>query len=153
MMQNNSYVEARLGRWARWYHWGPRPGPKRVISWYGPMILDRNVKQNGKVSLACPVDLDEAEETQKAVQALDPELRDIIFETYLKGGTVKQMMRACGIRKRDNYYLRLNRAYRQVLGYMNDVAAGVALPAPKPRKEPRKTFNNHKPLVQQGQSA
>lgn len=128
----NSYVEALLGRWSRWYHWGERPGPRQVISSWGPLILDRNVEQSGKISRPCPVDQDEASETHKAVMALSPELRDTVFECYLKGGMLNQKMRALGIKRRETYYARLERAYRLILGYLNDMACGIPLPEVRP---------------------
>ncbi len=146
----HTYVEARLGRWVRWYHWGARPGPKPVTSWYGPMIIDRNVEQLGRRSTSCEVDIDEAEETNTAVNHLPHELRDTIHETYLRGGTVKQKCRALGLKRRESYYARLTRAYNTLLGYLNDLSVGVPLPPIQPSvKQPksvRNQGNSKKPL-------
>ena len=121
------YVEARLGRWSVWCRWGPRPGPRRLRSSYGPMILDPNVEQIGRPSVQCPVDLSEAEETQRAVMALERELRDAVCECYLEGGTIRQKSAILGITPRAFYY-RLDRAYVRLLGYFNDLAAEIPLP-------------------------
>lgn len=134
--QLHTYVEARLGRWAVWYRWGARPGPRPVRSWFGA-ILDHNVEQIGGVSTSCPVDINEALETNRAVMALSGELREAVFEGYLKGGSVEQKCRALGLRSRQSYYDRLNRAYGLVLGYLNDLAAGVPLPAIEPSRPVR----------------
>lgn len=132
-MQLTTYVEARLGRWSRWYRWGSDPTPRRTVSWYHKIVTEPNVEQIGRPDTACPVDIDEAEDTHKAVMALEPQLRDTVFEAYLRGGTVEQKCRVLGLRSRQSYYNRLASAYQELLGYLNDQAAGVPLPAAKPR--------------------
>ena len=124
-MQLHTYVEARLNRWRVWYHLGRRPGPERVISSWGPCILDRNVGQHGKAS--AKVDPGESLETDRAVDALVFELRAAVHEVYLKGGTMEQHARALGCH-RDTVYDRLARANCKLLGYLNDMAAGIPLP-------------------------
>jgi hypothetical protein len=132
-VQLHTYCEARLGRWKLWNDWGSDGKPKAVCSWYGPMVIDPNVEQIGRPTSVCPVDVTEAEETNRCIMALEPDLRDTIFQVYLYGGTVAQQARALGLRRRQSVYERLERAYRHLLGYFNDAAAGVALPATKPR--------------------
>jgi hypothetical protein len=133
-MQLHTYVEARLGRWYLWHRWGPYPGPKSVISWWGPMIIEPNVEQIGRPSTTCPVDIDEAEETQRSVMALlavDDDLYKVIVQAYLRGGTIEQKIRALGCKSNKTYYNRLERAYVKLLGFFNDAGAGVPLPRPK----------------------
>ncbi len=114
------------------------------------MVLDPNVEQLGRISSACPVDIDEAEQTNQAVNHLAPELRATIQEAYLRGGTVKQKTRALGLKRRDTYYARLTRAYNTLLGYFNDLGAGIPLPpiqtVEKQRKSIRNQGNSKKPL-------
>jgi hypothetical protein len=133
MPQLHTYVEARLGRWSRWYHWGIRPGPRPVVSWYEVIVLAPNVQGRGSdQSAVCPVDEQEAIATHKAVVALPDKYRAIVFEAYLKGGTVDQQARALHCCKQ-TYYNRLTFAYALLLGYFNDLDAGVELPAqPRP---------------------
>lgn len=131
MIQLHTYVEARLGRWQLWYRWGKNPGPSPVESWYGPIVLNPNVQQSGRHDSACPVDVSEAEETQRCVMALGvecPELKDTVFEAYLRGGTVEQKIATLGLKSRQSYYDRLDRAYVKLLGHFNDAASGIALP-------------------------
>ena len=135
MGQTHTYVMERLNRWVIWCRWGPRPGPKPVASWYGPNVLDRSIEQHEiQRNPDCPVDQDEARETNEAVFALmviAEELYDVVIEAYIKGGTVEQKMRALGIRGVRSYYIRLDRAHAKLLGLFNDVAAGVAVPKPR----------------------
>lgn len=151
MPQLHTYVEARLGRWSRWYHWGSRPGPRPVVSWYEQMVMAPNVQGRGpQGSSECPVDEHEASETDQAVRALPEDLRGVVFELYLKGGTVEQKARALGV-SRPNFYYRLERAYIRLLGLFNDQAAGIALPQPNrpeiPVNNKRLTRLDRKPYI------
>lgn len=129
--QLHTYVESRLHRWSFWVS-ASSSGPRRVISWWGPMILDRNVAQRGRRPPA-HVDPTEAEETELAVRALSGELRDAIVEHWLKGGTMEQ--KALKLRcTRVTMYARIERANAKLLGYMNDIAAHVPLPVPEPMR-------------------
>lgn len=128
MVTLHTYVEARLGRWRLWYHWGQNPYPPKLASWYDKMITEPNVEQIGRPDPNFPVDVEEAEQTHAAVMALDHDLRATVFEAYLKGGTVVQKCRALGIRSNKTYYNRLDRAYIILLGYFNDQAAELPLP-------------------------
>jgi DNA-directed RNA polymerase specialized sigma24 family protein len=132
MTQLHTYVEGRLRRWAIWFHAGERPGPKRVISFWGPMILNRNVEQTNRPRTVS-VDPTEAELTNRCVYALPRELLDVVLEVYTKGGTVEQKARALGC-CRKTVYDRLDRVNIKLLGYFNDVEAGIALPAPDRQK-------------------
>lgn len=123
-MQLHTYVEARLNRWSIWFHSGSRPGPRKVISWWGPMVLDRNVAQHRTSVIVDPT---EAQETDRAVHALAAELRAAVIEVYTRGGTMEQKARALRC-CRDTVYVRLQRANVKLLGYFNDQAAGVQLP-------------------------
>lgn len=134
-LRNDSYVEARLGRFGRYQRWlrkgGSSPIPARLRSWYGPLILEPNVQGRGRpqvvVDLRCPVDRQEAGETTRCVAVLEDDLRAVIIESYVQGGAVEQIvaeLHCC----RQTYYNRLYRAYGVLLGYFNDVAAGVPLP-------------------------
>lgn len=142
-----TYVTMRLQRWGiyqRWLaHGGTDPRPARVRSWYGPMILDRLRQVSGKRRMpspyadACPVEIDEARETQRCVRALDavypalsaPSIGEVLAECYVWGGTTEQKLsalRCC----RDTYYRRLDLAHQELLGLFNDAASGRPLPMP-----------------------
>jgi len=138
MPQLHTYIEARLGRWSIWYHWGSRPGPRGVVSWYETIVMAPNVQGRGGDAGVCPVDEQEAGETHRVVMALPEDLRGVVFEAYLKGGTVQQKasaLRCCP----KTYYNRLDRAHTAALGYCNDIAAGIDLPVSKPMTVPLQT--------------
>lgn len=134
----HTYVEMRLNRWAAWYHAGERPGPCRIESWWGPMILNRSVAQTGRVPVRVSFDPVEAELTDRCVRALPGELRLVVFEVYTRGGTMEQKARTLGC-CRDTVYERVSRANVKLLGFFNDVEAGVALPVYDKQK---KVLNN-----------
>lgn len=128
MIQLHTYVESRLQRWAAWNRETVKFGPQRVRSWWGPMVLDRNVGRQG-VPNAVKYDPTECQQTDQAVYALEHKLREVIVEHWLRGGTVEQSMKRlnCG---KQTYYNRLARANHELLGYLNDQAAGIPLPRP-----------------------
>ena len=129
--QLHTYVETRLAHWRVWYHSGAKPGPRELISWWGPAIIDRNVEQLGR-TIKIRVDPTEAEETDHAVRALPYDLRKAVFEFWTRGGTMEQKARALRC-SRVTLYARLDRANTRLLGYFNDQAAGLELPAPDMR--------------------
>ena len=127
-LQLHTYVETRLARWRTWLNAGSRPGPRRVKSWWGPSLLDPHIGQSGRV-VGPKVDPTEAEETDRAVRALPYELRKAVLEVWTRGGTLTQKANALHCDRR-TLYRRLERANTTLLGYFNDQAAGLALPAP-----------------------
>jgi hypothetical protein len=87
-----------------------------------------NVQGRGNPgSGVCPVDEAEANETQRAVNALCPKHYAVVVENYLKWGTVEQKAKSLGC-TRMTFYNRLDAAHTQMLGYCNDLAAGLTLP-------------------------
>ena len=127
-MTAQTYVMGRLDRWSVWYKSGADPKPSRVISSWGPLIMNRNVQQIG-LPKRPHVDQSEAIETDKAVDALIWDLRNAVHVTYIGRGTMEQKAKDLGIERRALYY-RLDHAYNTLLGYFNDQAAGIPLPKP-----------------------
>ena len=66
-------------------------------------------------------------DVDKAVSALITERRDVLMQSYTQSGTKEQKAKRCGISIR-TYDLRLELAHRDILGLLNDIAAGVDLP-------------------------
>ncbi len=131
-MRIHTYVEGRLLRWSAWVNMTKALGPRRVVSWWGPMVMNPNVEQI-PVGRQVTVDAEEAEETELAVRALPRELRDAVTESWTRAGTMEQHALALHC-SRVTLYARLERANVQLLGFMNDLAAGVPLPVPEPTK-------------------
>lgn len=131
------YVMMRLNRWAVYCIWRESllvrsPKPKRVRSWWG-LILSNRVHDPDRLPVQvvrpCPVDVVEAEETDRCVQALPEKLRCVIvldYLTHMRKDERVRLMKPYGCAK--TYYNRLERAYHELLGMFNDVNAGVALP-------------------------
>lgn len=141
MPQLHTYVEQRLAKWAVWCYWGSSGSPQRVVSWYEKMIMAPNVQGRGGNSQPCPVDEVEAYETHKAVGALAPYLRDTVVEEWTKAGTAEHKARQLGIAVR-TYYDRLTSANIKLLGYLNDIAAGIDLPEAEasPKRAKKRQF-------------
>lgn len=64
----------------------------------------------------------------KAVCALLPERRDAIMKSYTVRATIEQKARMCGVTPK-TYNLRLGFAFRDILGFLNDLACGIPLPS------------------------
>lgn len=105
----------------------PRPAP--VASWWHKLVTARNVQQVDAVSVnrgECPVDIEEARETQACVVALPEHLRRTMVEEYLVRGTQEQKADALGIEPKA-FRARRDRAHHELLGLFNDAAAGLPL--------------------------
>lgn len=66
-------------------------------------------------------------DTDKAVCALLPERRDAVIKCFTVAATQEQKAKMCGCSV-NTYKMRLDMACRDVLGYLNDLACGIALP-------------------------
>jgi len=64
-----------------------------------------------------------------AVCILLPDRKDVIMKCYTETGTKEQKAKRIGCCAR-TYDMRLDMAHRDILGYLNDLACGVALPKP-----------------------
>lgn len=136
--RNDSYVEARLGRWGLYQRWlrrgklaGRATGLAPMGSWWYTIVMQPNVQGRGQAiappDKPCPVDREEADETTRCIAVLEDNLRWWIVEAYVMMGTIEQQRNALGC-CRWTYYSWRGRAYHELLGYFNDVAAGVPLP-------------------------
>ena len=146
MPQLNTYVQKRVAKWAIWVHWGSSGKPGHVVSWYEKVVMAPNIQGRGRENEQCPVDEAEAYETHQCIAALPPYLRDTIREEYTRAGTVDMKAKQLGIERR-TYYDRLDLAYSKLLGYLNDQAAGVALPIPEADPKRAKKRNAKKGLT------
>lgn len=62
-------------------------------------------------------------EVDKAVCNLLPERKDVVMQCYTQTGTKEQKARRCGVCVR-TYDARLEMAHKDMLGLLNDIAAG-----------------------------
>lgn len=137
----DNYVIMRLNRWSIYCIWKEdllvrSPYPRRVTSWLGRIISghfnnDREGTQPPKIiRKPCPVDWIEAEETDRCVKGLPDYLRCVVVLQYLTNMEHEEKaaaMQPPGAFK--TFYRRLERAHYELLGLMNDAAAGIELPA------------------------
>lgn len=129
-----TYVMLRLNRWGVYVRWlnsrgVSDPSPRPVVSCMGKLMEGR-VQQTGDTSRAyetlCPVDIDEATDTQRCVVALPPWARQTAVEDYLVGGTQEQKARALCISERAFRYRR-DLVHTYLLELFNLAAADLPL--------------------------
>jgi hypothetical protein len=127
------YVKLRCTRWGLVSRWKGRVGvsnpvPEEMTSWWGAVVLDGNVEQQGLESVrdVCPWDLEEAAETQQCVDALPDWLRDTVTEEYCKPGNRELKAIRLGIDARQ-MRRRLDRAHVLLLELFNLSAADLPL--------------------------
>jgi hypothetical protein len=124
------HVQQRCNRWGTWVIWQRRSGvvasgPQRVRSWWGMLILVRNVPQGWTDPRErCPVDQEEVRETAEAIRRLPEALRDVITAEHACTGTQEAKAMVLGISKR-TYHRRVAEGYALLLGLMQDIAAGL----------------------------
>lgn len=130
----HTYVIFRCDRWGTYMRWLNKVSlgqlkPQYVKSWWGPMILDRNVERIAIVREPGPEGVDEREaiETGTCVIALEEDLRDALIEVHVNRGTWQQQCQALGGIDRTTLWRRKERAYAELLGLFNDVAAGLSV--------------------------
>jgi hypothetical protein len=137
--RNDSYVEARLGRWGRYQRWlnrgqvGGSGMPAPLSSWWVQIVLSPNVQGRGvrrpPVSEPCPLSEEgriEAGETGRAIGALERDLQEVILEAYYWQGTIDGQVAALGC-CRQTYYNRLRRAHAELLDLFNAIGAGLEI--------------------------
>lgn len=130
------YVDQRLMRWGLYARWSRRQqtsgrtGCAALRSWWGILMLPSGSGDPPPTPppTACPVDVDEAQQTMRCVGVLPDDLRAVIIEGYLVGGTVDQQCEALGHISTRTYYKRRARAHVMLLGYFQDIEVGVPLP-------------------------
>jgi hypothetical protein len=126
-----TYVMGRCARWGTYVRWLHRSGvasvePRRVASWWGPIVLDGNIEQIMMVREPSPVNIPEATETGNCIMALPSHLRDTVVEEYAVRG--KQYEKAESLRiDVDTLRHRLNVAYPLLLELFNLAAASLPL--------------------------
>jgi hypothetical protein len=131
------HVMLRCNRWGTYVRWSHRtlsknPKPQGMNSWWGPIVFDGNVEQIGIESVRdiCPVNIDEALETDRCVKLLPDKLRKAMLQEHVIRGTQAQKAAALGI-DRTTFWRHCERAYVLLLGMFNDVAAQVPVIEPK----------------------
>lgn len=128
-MNNDTYIVNRLVQWSQWAARRQDSGlgyPKQV-----PYI---NMMPRTEASNYLPEFADECFEIDKCVTALQTE-GDIYYAVILLhygqiNMTLDQRLEKLGCVKQ-TYYNKIDKAHRLILGWLNDLAAGMAIPQPE----------------------
>lgn len=115
------YINSRLNAWADWVAKG-----RRVRGLSYPTQVSYARLAGGGDGGGAGFD-DEAFEVDKAVNALRSDLKQLVHDFYLRTTTVEMLARQYGI-SRDTVYDRLHRSHVEVMGSLNDMAAGCFHP-------------------------
>lgn len=111
-----TYIDGRLQEWAMW---------KAGSGGRGYDLSSGNGGGEGPISYI-PVDDLRCAEVDWCVCALNPILRKAIEETYLRCGTTEQAAAKCNC-SRMTLWRRVDDAHVKLLGFLNDLAAGVTV--------------------------
>jgi len=125
-----TYIDARLSEWALWKA-GKRicAGGIKPSSAYGWIGVHGGNGDNAPPPLSyIPLDEVRCAEVDRCICALEPLLRQAVEEFYLRLGTTEQAAARCKC-SRMTLHRRVTEAHNLVLGYLNDLAAGVEVRA------------------------
>lgn len=126
---NDSYVVFRLNQWAQWVSRRDDGGigyPKSV-PYINLMPRDGFSSSTPEISEECL----EVEKCVMAVRAVNQELHTVLLLAYVQVNiTVEQKLKRLGCCEK-TYYNKIGRCNQMVLGFLNDLAAGMQLPQPE----------------------
>lgn len=123
---NDSYVINRLNAWAAWSIRRQDSGlgyPKSVS-----FVNQMSKSGFGSISPEIAEECFEVERCVIALAITNQELYQVIDLSYRRTMTCEQRCKAAGCVK-STFYLKLGRAHQMVLGYLNDIAAGMSIPS------------------------
>lgn len=122
----NLHINARLTMWARW-RCGSGSSNRSPFPIYNlPKSPDPDdAPPRGSFVPIVPL---ECGETDRCIVALHPDLRAVVEAFYLWVGPMDQKCRALGCCEKTAYN-RLYRAQDDIMGYLNDLSAGVPVVA------------------------
>lgn len=116
-MARIEYIEHRLRNWARWICMlGTSSGSLSSVD----LTQERVDKSGGgyDANTVVPIDDAEATETQRAVAALDSELRDVIEAVYVKTSSAAKAARKLGVAEA-TVHGRVERAHYRLQGWFS----------------------------------
>lgn len=115
------YVEHLLSAWGRW---AQRKASKGIgFPSCSPMFKDAPVGKFYESRPPLGLDQADCEATDKAIQRLSAEDRRLCVEVYQIGGKTVEIAARLGWH-RQRVPERLQRMHQELLGYLNDIAAG-----------------------------
>lgn len=134
------YINKRLNDWARW-RVSDRAMLRHMLgvkSCWPDMKRDDADQKYERHGTVVPFDDLECCDTDKAVCALPPPLKETVIEYYTRVGTAETTARRLGVSKM-TLFRRIDQAHIQIMGSLNDLSAGIRL-APGPTL-PEKSFD------------
>lgn len=99
-------VARRIENWARWYWGGGRGGGGSPFPAYN-LVNALSVRES---SHSIPIMIGEAEDTDRIMRGMNPELYKALIIHYLSRGTPKDRARRCRCKVVRTYYRRVERA-------------------------------------------
>lgn len=118
------YVHMRLIRWGDWVVRGRNVGRNG----YPSQSTFARFMPSGGASAWSPLLDVEAEEVEQCVLRLGAPRRDLVRKYYTRSISTARLAREMGCVEQ-TLYNRMSIAHNEVLGMLNDLAAGVPLPA------------------------
>jgi hypothetical protein len=125
------YVNELLLQWARW--WLKADARQSVVSSLYRLRPGEFNPECATPEAVIPINSMDAVKTDRAICAIgasDPVLQDSVMAFYLRQSPVEYVARDFGV-SRATFMRRIDTAHARILGYLNDIEAGVALPLPK----------------------
>lgn len=118
------YVNTRLNQWAEWV------AKRNDGLGYPRAVAFSRMAHSGSFGPSSPDMCEDAWEVEQCVTHLEKSLRAAVIEFYLRPGTCEQKAKALMCCKK-TMYSRIDRAHNEILGLLNDLAAGISLPSSK----------------------
>jgi hypothetical protein len=123
------YINNRCSEWARW--WLSGGSRLSVVSSIYRLKPGEYNPEGAAPEAVIPINDMDACKTDQAIAALrrvSPVLGDTLMAFYLRTAAPAFVAQDLGVSERA-LYKRIERAHQQILGYLNDIEAGVPLPA------------------------
>lgn len=117
------YINHRYKEWAEWCLRGRSSG----LGYPSQCAFSRLTPSSSARGLV-PIDSD-AWEVEQCVQRLEPEEVHLVKEFYLRTSVPVETIAKDLHCHRDTVYARLHTVHNKTLGWLNDLSAGVSLPA------------------------
>ena len=117
------YVHDRLCKWGEWVVRGRNIGRN---GYPHQTTFARLMPHGGSADWSPLLDV-EAEEVEQCVLRLEKARRDLVRKYYTRTVTIAMLAREMGCVEQ-TIYNRIAIAQQEVMGYLNDLAAGVELP-------------------------
>lgn len=119
----NEYINGRLVKWGEWMVRGGNAGKN---GYPGQAAFMRMVPSSEPSSWSPLLDT-EAEEVNQCVLRLSPDRKRLVTVYYMRTATADMVARELGCCKK-TLFNRLALAHEDIMGMLNDLAAGLKLP-------------------------